>query len=341
MRPHVIAACLLSMSIATSHADPVVKTAAPIAMKESWLGLVMADDFSGPTKTRAITANPISQIVNEYRAEVVELESSAAIAAAFSGYGVKAKASAGASQRYALYTVYKISTLVELDTAHAKFDSAARGYVPTRIFYGWAMYVLIEGDEAHLNSQVEAKVLGVEASLEAEARRWGLKTTVQLRGLTSKDPRQVVVARTPEDVINKFEVDTTKKAQPILVEYKPFGGTPPPCCVIRQFEPPPFQPLDGEFAQYRLYPDPSIASGKLQVHVTDAHSGDWAVFEIFKRGDRDRTFRWESWYQRPASGTVDLPTWPMDLVWAGHKTLPLNSVPDASFGWTLDFVRVK
>jgi hypothetical protein len=234
-----------------------------------------------------------------------------------------------------------LSTVAPIAMRNAKIAGGTTGFVPTRIYYGWALYVLVDGSASSFSADVSARIFTVDANVKAQAQTWGVHADVALRGLKTKTPGAVVIPRNAEDIVNKFEVATDESPQPILVQYEAVGNPATQPIGWSSFVEPPMQGFDYDWAHYRLYRDPRVKPGTLRVRTTNRHPHDRAVLEIFRRGDWNHTHRWE---HGPASGpveaTVDVPPWPMDLVWVGHKTVRGPTL-DATTGWTLDWERIK
>ena len=222
----------------------------------------------------------------------------------------------------------------------AKVAPGVDGFVPIRIYYGWALYVLVEGDAASFSTDASARIFDVDAKVKAQASRWGATTRIALRGLTSKVPAEVVVPRDVNDIVTKFEVDAADP-QPILVDYAKLGAPVEETIAWRRFTEPGFEDFDGEFARYRLYRDPRVAPGTLRVRMSNQHPSDWAVWEIWQRGSGGHDKRWEQGGSSYLERDIPTPPWPIDLVWVGHRTRTPNAVPDAETGWSVDLVRIR
>jgi hypothetical protein len=337
-----LAASLLTAPEAAAQSSGELRSAAPLAMKKEWLGYAMRPDFSAPTTTRAIRGDIVSTDANAFNSEVSELRSESSVAAALSGFGATLDVSASASKRFALFRVYKIARIDELDMTTATVAPDLEGaYVPSRIYYGWALYVLVEGDAATFSAAASARIFSVDAKVKAQASHWGLTVRVALRGLDSKVAGEIVVPRDVADIVEKFQVATDTPAQPILAEYTRVGAPAQEDLAWAQFQEPAHEDFDGAYAKYRLYRDPRVAPGVLRVRMVNLHGSDRAVWEIWQRGQGRHTYRWEQGGSSTLEREVPIPSWPMDLVWVGHATRTPNATPDRETGWTLDWVRVK
>jgi hypothetical protein len=318
-----------------------IKSAAPLAMKREWLGFTMTGDFTNPTTRRAIDAPVIRRRVSAFKSEVSDLTSEMAVAAALSGYGINVDGAASGAKRLSLYRVYKVARIDELDMRKAVIRVGSQGYVPTRIYYGWALYVLVESESSSFSAQASARIFSVDAKVKAQANLWGARTHVALRGLDTKIPDEIVVPRDVGDIESKFRVSAGAAPQPILVDYTAVGQPPTKEIPWQAFQEPGYQAFDNDYARFRLYRDPRVAPGILRVRLANLHPSDWAVWEIWRRGEGGYTFRWENPAATSYEVSVPVPTWPMSLVWVGHKTREWNPPLDAETGWTLDVERIK
>lgn len=339
MKTSLLVSTLITAALAgTAQGAPEIHATAPVAMDKSWLGFTMRTDYSNPTATRAITAPVVRKSVNAFSSERTELRSDQELAANFKGYGVKVDAAASGAKRFAMFRVYKISHIEELDMTAAKFKKDAVGYVPTRVYYGWAMYVLAESDTSSFSAAASARIFGVGANVKAQASQWGATTTVALRGLDTKTPGEIVVPSGADDVANKFQV-SNGPAQPILVDYTAVGGPKSEDIVWKSFVEPTYERFDAK-SNIRVYRDPRVAPGTLRMRAWNHHGSDHCVWEIFKRGDWNHTYQWRQGPKSFIETTVPVPTWAMNVVWVGHVTREWNPTLDAQSGWTVDLERI-
>lgn len=120
--------------------------------------------------------------------------------------------------RYAVLNVRSISRVRSLDAQGTPLYQGE--FYASKIYYGWSLDYVFEGDESQLNEHIDAKLrdlLGGEFSSEVERLR--LKKTLVTRGLKPKNSRPVVIANSAADIVANFTQEGSGD-QPILVEYE-------------------------------------------------------------------------------------------------------------------------
>jgi hypothetical protein len=315
------------------------KSVAPIAMKTSWLGYTMEPRFDHPTKMRAITGPVVVQNVNEFNSTTSELRSDVAVSAALKGYGIELAGAVSGQKHVSLFRVYKISRIEEIDMRRATIAKTARGFVPTRIYYGWALYVLAEGDASSFSVEASAQIFRVDAKVKVQASMWRATTHIALRGLDSRIANEVIVPHDIADITNKFVV-ATENPQPILVDYKAVGTPDAKTIAWPAFTPPDWINFDAA-SRYRIYRDPRVAPGQLHVVVANTWPHDHAVFELWQQGAGSHACQWLANKGETKEQTIATPTWPLKLVWVNHHDGLPNVPPDLETGWTLEWWRYQ
>lgn len=135
---------------------------------------------------------------------------------------VKAGVSVSSTARFMVLRVAHISRVSTL-----KVEGKPLAKVPmfaSKMFYGWAMYIVIEGTDTSLTTEVEASLLQAGGDLKALVAKHNLKSKVHLIGLTPKEPGSIPIVRTGEEVAKAFT--PSKKPQPIYVEYTTMQDIP-------------------------------------------------------------------------------------------------------------------
>lgn len=87
----------------------------------------------------------------------------------------------------------------------------------SRLFYGWALYIVIEGAASSFTTDIAAALTGAGTELENVIREHRLSSHVHAIGLQSREAGAVVIAATPQQIENAFK--TPEVSVPILVEY--------------------------------------------------------------------------------------------------------------------------
>lgn len=87
----------------------------------------------------------------------------------------------------------------------------------SKLFYGWAFYLVIEGETSSFTTDVAATLQVAGAKLENAVREHHLSSHVHAIGLQAKEAGAVVIATTAQDIEKSFK--TPEIPVPILVEY--------------------------------------------------------------------------------------------------------------------------
>jgi hypothetical protein len=89
----------------------------------------------------------------------------------------------------------------------------------SKLYYGWALYIVIEGETSSFTTDVAATLqgTGAGAKLENTVRAHQLSSHVHAIGLQAKEVGAVVIATTAQEIEKSFK--TPEASVPILVEY--------------------------------------------------------------------------------------------------------------------------
>jgi hypothetical protein len=88
----------------------------------------------------------------------------------------------------------------------------------SKLYYGWALYMVIEGEASSFTTDVAAKLEGAGAKLENVVSEHQLSSHLHAIGLQAKEAGAVVIATTKQEIEKLFK--TPEVPVPILVEYK-------------------------------------------------------------------------------------------------------------------------
>jgi hypothetical protein len=153
--------------------------------------------------------------VNQYDAKFELVDNSFLLEAhghyLFGEAGIKANT----NRRYMVVRAYQVSKVAKVSTEGRPVANAPM--YASRIFYGWALYVVIEGDSSSFTSEVAAELMGAGGKLGATIKANKLTSRVHLIGLKPKKAGDVPIAVTTDEVQASFE--TSPDPQPIFVEY--------------------------------------------------------------------------------------------------------------------------
>ena len=171
-------------------------------------------DDAGPIP-RAYKSDHIDKKDNRYdtRIEILEtgFELNAHVSSSFSSLNVKAKT----DSRYAVFRAFHIDSVKELKLEGENNSRAP--VVSTRIYYGWALFAVIEGSSKFFSAHVAAKLLGTGADISAIAKQNNLKTRVSTIGLSTKTSGEIPLVTSIDKIKTTFV--PSEKPQPIFVEY--------------------------------------------------------------------------------------------------------------------------
>ena len=131
---------------------------------------------------------------------------------------VKAKVAVTTNHRYMVVHARQINRVASL-----AIDGPRIGDVPmfaSKIYYGWALYVVIEGDSTTFSGGVAVelgRLVKLRLGLEGEIAKHHLTSHVVLVGLTPKQVDSIPIATSPEAIQASFM--PTAPDEPIAVEY--------------------------------------------------------------------------------------------------------------------------
>jgi hypothetical protein len=116
------------------------------------------------------------------------------------------------------YMVLRVYQLKEVATLEPSKSLEAVPLVAQKIYYGWALNVVIEGDLSTFTSEASAELTTAGADIESTVKRYNLKKYVHLVGLEAKNKGHIPIALDPAKFDEEFRVSDTPA--PIFVEYK-------------------------------------------------------------------------------------------------------------------------
>lgn len=129
----------------------------------------------------------------------------------FARAGVKRQS----SRRYMVLRVSYIDKVAVLRSEGAPLVDSE--LYASKLYYGWAFYLVIEGETSSFTTDVAAALQAAGAKLENAVREHQLSSHVHAIGLQAKEAGAVVVATTAEEIEKSFK--TPEVPVPILVEY--------------------------------------------------------------------------------------------------------------------------
>jgi hypothetical protein len=127
----------------------------------------------------------------------------------------QANVAASRQKRYMVVKAFNTKKIVSLDDADA--PAVAADYVAQRIHYGWALYMIIEGDDRTFTAGVAAELEKAGGSLKAVADKHNLKVRFHALGLNTKPGTEFGFVSSVNEVEDKYMVGDPV---PIFVEYR-------------------------------------------------------------------------------------------------------------------------
>jgi hypothetical protein len=118
-------------------------------------------------------------------------------------------------KRYMVLRVYQLKEVVSLEPSKL-LDPVP--LVAQKIYYGWALNVVIEGDLSTFTSEAALELTTAGGDIEATVKRYNLKKYIHLVGLEAIDKGHIPIALDPAKFNEEFKVADTPA--PIFVEYK-------------------------------------------------------------------------------------------------------------------------
>ena len=162
-----------------------------------------------PSKTKEV---PVKQYDSQIELIENSLQLNANARYLFAHAGLK-------NQSNRRYMVVRVSYIDKIAILEPEGEPLAESDLyATRLYYGWAMYVVITGDEEHFTTEIAAGLSLAGGNLATEAKNHHLQTHVHTIGLQPKNTRSVVVAITPDEISEQFQ--TPENPVPIYVEYR-------------------------------------------------------------------------------------------------------------------------
>lgn len=171
-------------------------------------------DANGDTH-RVHPAKHVEVPVNQYAAKFDVVDNSLMFEAHGRYLFVETGVKVSKNRRYMVARVYQVNKVAKLVT-----EGKPTGNAPmfaSKIYYGWALYVVIEGEEAAFTAAVAANLAAAGGKLGTAITSSKLSSHVHLIGLKPKNEGDIPIAVTVDDVQASF--DTFAEPQPIFVEY--------------------------------------------------------------------------------------------------------------------------
>jgi len=164
---------------------------------------------------RVYAPKAVDVAVNQYDAKFEQIENSLLLDAHGHYLFVQAGVKASSTRRYMVVRAYQVTKVAKL-LAEGRPLASAPMYA-SKIFYGWALYVVIEGDSTSFTADIAAELMTAGANLSKAIKTKHLTSHVHLIGLRPRKNGDIPIAMTLDDVKQGFE--TAPEPQPIFVEY--------------------------------------------------------------------------------------------------------------------------
>jgi hypothetical protein len=153
--------------------------------------------------------------VNQYDAKFEIIDNSLLLDAHAHYLFVQAGVKTSTNKRYMIVRAYQVSKVTKL-VAEGPPMARAPMYA-SKIYYGWALYVVIEGESSTFTTEVAANLMAAGGRLATAIKSYRLTSHIHLIGLQPKKTGDVPLVVSVDEVRQNFE--TARAAQPIFVEY--------------------------------------------------------------------------------------------------------------------------
>ncbi len=186
---------------------------APANNPESLLG----DGFDAQLKKldKALTQPSRETAANEYKIEAFNLDDEMLLQAYMPLFGI-AGITPQKTKRYSLVRMYHVVKNREISLLTADAHKGTEKLIATRIGYGFAVNLLLEGDSTTLTANISSKLLAIGGDMLKEAAKRGVHGIVLTMGAESKTKGAFPSAASVQEFEKKFQKG---RPQPILIEH--------------------------------------------------------------------------------------------------------------------------
>ncbi|RYZ43081.1 MAG: hypothetical protein EOO71_04945 [Myxococcaceae bacterium] len=193
--------------------------AAPVGTTSDVLGMGFDESLSDTDaegKVHRVFSTKIKRVPeNQYFSQFEQLDNEFKLKAHARFLTTSMNVGFSQEKRYMALRVYhlqEVATIVpgkQLDTAPI---------VAQKIFYGWALNVIIEGEASTFTSEAATELSTAGGDIDATVKRYQLKKYVHLQGLEAKDKTHIPIVVDASRINEEFQV--SEKPSPIFIEYK-------------------------------------------------------------------------------------------------------------------------
>lgn len=153
--------------------------------------------------------------VKQYQAHFEAIENGLQLEANARYLFVHAGVKKQANRRYMVFRASYIDKVVVLEAEVDPLEES--DLYASKVLYGWALYIIIEGDASSFSRSIAAALPIMDGALENRIRTHRLSHRIHTIGLEPKEAGAVVFATTREEIQAAFK--TPESPVPILVEY--------------------------------------------------------------------------------------------------------------------------
>jgi len=176
-----------------------------------------ASEFDAAGKTHRIypaVAKETTENRFDVESEIIDnqVELAAHARLLFARAGVRARS----EKRYVVLRVFHVNKVATLQIDGEPQASASM--VAHRVYYGRALYWIIEGDQSSFTAEAAAELVKAGGAVETVLQKFHLTKHLRMIGLTAKEADGVAIVTDPEQVEQRFKVSNV--SVPIFVEYR-------------------------------------------------------------------------------------------------------------------------
>ncbi|MBM4345690.1 MAG: hypothetical protein FJ100_20140, partial [Deltaproteobacteria bacterium] len=184
------------------------------------LGLGYSPDFSdrdaNGQRKRVFPSKYTEAPSNDRSVYTKQIEDEFELAAQARYLFVSAGVNAQANKRYMVLCAYNIKKVVMLDDEGQPETSAA--YVAQAIHYGWALYMVIEGDQRKFTAELAASIQRAGGELSTVVKKNSLTTSFHAIGLSTKPDTSFGLVSSVDEIEKNYVVSA--ESYPVFVEYR-------------------------------------------------------------------------------------------------------------------------
>lgn len=193
--------------------------AAPIGTSTDVLGMGFGENLSNTDaegKTHRIFAMKFKRVPeNQYFSQFEQLDNEFKLNAHARALATSMNVGFSGEKRYMALRVYHLQEVATLDVGK-QLDTAP--IVAQKIFYGWALNVIIEGDASTFTAEAATELMSAGVDIDATVKRYQLKKYVHLQGLEAKNKTHIPIVVDASRLNEEFQV--SEKPSPIFIEYR-------------------------------------------------------------------------------------------------------------------------